>query len=152
MWGGEHIYRYCRFFCFTVSMPSAQPSWSSEDFFSSFHDTYQRKYHLSSSSSSCLSPGLSDLTHRPVYIAGLIFGAVSSSLRIPVARISWVVTGQEEVNPAYLARGSVFCLSSQIPKRKKFLSLWEASAGQTRLMTEPPAYAGSSSDQKPHSW
>lgn len=60
------------------------------------------------------------LTYWPVYIAGLTFGVDSISLPIPVARIGWVVTGQEEINPSYLGQGSVFCLSSQIPKRKRF--------------------------------
>lgn len=31
--GGEHIYRYCKFFRIIVSMPSAQLSLSSKDFF-----------------------------------------------------------------------------------------------------------------------
>ena len=57
--GGEHIYGFCRLFCFIVSMPSTQLSLSSKDTFFLFsHDTYQGKYHLnSSSSSSCVSPG-----------------------------------------------------------------------------------------------
>lgn len=103
--GDEHIYRYCKFFCFIVSMPSAQLSLSSQDSFFSLlwhHDIYQLKYHLSSSSSSCLSPRLSQLINTPTQrclycrfhlCCSSLFGIF---LPILVARIGWVVTRQEK--------------------------------------------------------